>query len=303
MPAEPERIDEHTRYEVLPFHRGLHQATELAHPVHLTVTCSPKHGPDHALEAAARLRELGNEVTVHVAANLVRDAAHADALLRRMTELGIADLFLIGGDAAQAVGDYATAGELLKVVAAHPLRPASLGIAGYPEGHPFIDDATLDEALLNKAALADYVTTQLCFDPAALERWLARQRGRGLDLPVWLGMPGQVSAARLLEISAHIGVGPSVSFLRKQRGPRGLFGMLTARHGTVTERLFDKLGPIAGADGRVQGLHYFTLNELIATREWHLARDTSAIPFAEAAPAPSPPARSQEPESFQRAAS
>jgi methylenetetrahydrofolate reductase (NADPH) len=143
------------------------------------------------------------------------------------------------------------------------------------------------------------VTTQMCFDPAALERWLARQRRRGLDLPVWIGMPGQITAAKLLEISARIGVGPSISFLRKQRGLRGLLGMLTARHGTATDRLFDALAPIVGADGRVQGLHYFTLNELVATRDWHLARDTSAIPFAEAAP----PARSREPESFQRAAS
>jgi methylenetetrahydrofolate reductase (NADPH) len=299
MPAEPERIDEHTRYEILPFPRGLQQATELAHPVHLTVTCSPKHGPDHALDASARLRELGHEVTVHVAANKVRNAAHADALLRRMAELGIADMFLVGGDGAEPVGDYASAGELLPVVAAHPLRPAWLGIAGYPEGHPLIDDATLDEALLTKAALADYVTTQMCFDPAALERWLARQRRRGLDLPVWIGMPGQITAAKLLEISARIGVGQSVSFLRKQRGLRGLLGMLTARHGTATDRLFDALAPIVGADGRVQGLHYFTLNELVATRDWHLARDTSAIPFAQAAP----PARSREPESFQRAAS
>lgn len=291
--------DQHVRYEILPFPRGLQQATDLAHPVHLTVTCSPKHGPDHALDAAARLRELGHEVTVHIAANLVRDATHADALLRRMSELEIADMFLIGGDAAQPIGEYASAGELLPVLAAHPLRPASLGVAGYPEGHPLIDDATLDQALLTKAELADYVTTQLCFDPAALDSWLTRQRSRGLEAPVWIGMPGQVSVAKLLEISARIGVGPSISFLRKQRGLRGLLGILTARHGGATERLFDALAPIVGADRRVQGLHYFTINELVATREWHLAHDTSAIAFAAAAP----PAGSQEHESAQKAAS
>jgi methylenetetrahydrofolate reductase (NADPH) len=299
MPAEPARIDEHTRYEILPFPRGLAQATELTHPVHLTVTCSPKHGPDHALDAAARVRELGHEVTVHLAANMVRDAAHADALLRRMAELGVADMFLVGGDAAQPAGGYASAVELLPVIAAHPLRPPRIGIAGYPEGHPFIGDTALDEALLTKAGLADYVTTQLCFDAAALERWLARQRGRGLDLPVWIGMPGQVAVAKLLEISARIGVGPSISFLRRQRGLRGVLGILTARHGTATERLFDALAPIVRADHRVQGLHYFTLNELVATRDWHLARDAAAIPFAQAAPT----ARSCEPESFRKAAS
>jgi methylenetetrahydrofolate reductase (NADH) len=281
----PGRGDHHTRYEILPFPRAIEQARALDHPAHLTVTCSPKHGPDQAVDIAARLRELGHKVTVHIAARMVRDPEHVEALLRRMTELGITDMFLIGGDVAKPVGEYASAGELLRVVSAERLRPACIGIAGYPEGHPLIDDATLDEALMSKADFADYVTTQLCFDPAALARWLARQRGQGLNLPVWIGMPGQVSAAKLVEISARIGVGPSISFLRKQRGLRGLLGMLTARHGTATERLFDQLGPIIGADHRVAGLHYYTFNELVATREWHRTHDLSGIRFAKAVPA------------------
>jgi methylenetetrahydrofolate reductase (NADPH) len=101
---------------------------------------------------------------------------------------------------------------------------------------------------------------------------------------VWIGMPGQVSAAKLVEISARIGVGPSVSFLRKQRGLRGLLAMLTTRHGNATERLFDQLGPLIGADHRVAGLHYYTFNELVATREWHRTHDLNVIRFAEAVP-------------------
>ncbi len=276
--------DDHARYEILPFPRAIEQARALGHPAHLTVTCSPKHGPDQAVDIAARLRELGHDVTVHIAARMVRDSEHVEALLRRMSELGIADMFLIGGDVAEPVGEYASAGELLRVVSADPLRPACIGVGGYPEGHPLIDDATLDEALTSKAELADYVTTQLCFDPSALRRWLARQRGRGLNLPVWIGMPGQVSTAKLVEISARIGVGPSISFLRKQRGLRGLLGMITARHGPATERLFDQLGAVITADHGVAGLHYYTFNELVATREWHQTHDLSVIRFAEAVP-------------------
>ena len=60
-----------------------------------------------------------------------------------MAQAGADDLFLIGGDADPPLGAYASAVELLDVVAAHPQRPRTIGIAGYPEGHPAISDEAL----------------------------------------------------------------------------------------------------------------------------------------------------------------
>src|SRR4029079_8555971 len=119
-------------------------------------------------------------VTVHVAARMVRDRAHLDALLDGMAAAGAQDLFLIGGDIEETVGDYESAVELLPLVAEHPRRPRRVGIAGYPEGHPRISDAELDRALREKSRLADYVVTQMCFHAGALERWIARRRDDGL---------------------------------------------------------------------------------------------------------------------------
>ena len=48
--------DDGARFEVLPLGKSEAEAAELPAHVRLTVTCSPKHGPDHSVEAGARLR-------------------------------------------------------------------------------------------------------------------------------------------------------------------------------------------------------------------------------------------------------
>jgi methylenetetrahydrofolate reductase (NADPH) len=262
----PNPAHSQVRFEVLPLERSLDEAARLPRPVRLTVTCSPKHGPDESIEIARRLHALGHAVTVHVAARMVRDSDHLDALLEAMAEAGADDIFLIGGDADPAQGSYASAVDLLPVVAEHPLRPRSIGIAGYPEGHPDIPDETLEEALREKSRLADYMTTQMCFDADALVTWIGRQRRQGIGLPVLIGLPGKVARRRLLEMSMRIGVGPSLAFVRKQRG----LGALLSRRSTV-DRLYDELAPTLD-DPRlaVAGFHYFTFNQLVETWEWQL---------------------------------
>lgn len=256
------------RFEVLPLDRTVEEAERLSLPLELTVTCSPKHGPDRTLEVAGRLRALGHSVTPHVAARMVRDEAHLDALLDGIADTGLDGMFLIGGD-ADTQGPYASAGELLAAIADHPRRPRSIGIAGYPEGHPLISDESLDAALHEKSRLADYVTTQMCFDPDAVRSWVLRQREKGLSLPVMVGMPGKVKRRRLVEMSARIGVGQSVSFLRKQRGIRRLFSPRS-----TADRLHDALAPsLTDRDLGLAGFHFFTFNQLVDTWEWYQGKE------------------------------
>jgi methylenetetrahydrofolate reductase (NADPH) len=256
------------RFEVLPLDRTVEEAERLAIPLHLTVTCSPKHGPDRTVEVSGRLRALGHSVTPHIAARMVRHESHLDSLLAAIADADLDGIFLIGGD-ADTQGPYASAGELLPVIADHPHRPGTIGIAGYPEGHPLISDAALDEALHEKSDVADYVTTQMCFDPEAVRSWVVRQREKGVNLPVMVGVPGQVKRRRLIEMSARIGVGQSVSFLRKQRG----ITQLLSRRSTV-DRLYDALAP--ALDDRelgIAGFHFFTFNQLVDTWEWYERKD------------------------------
>jgi methylenetetrahydrofolate reductase (NADPH) len=152
------------------------------------------------------------------------------------------------------VGEYAWAGDLLPLIAEHARRPRRIGIAGYPEGHPLISDERLEEVLREKSRLADYVVTQMCFDPDAVRSWLERHPG----LEVYVGMPGKVAGRQLLKMSARIGVGPSVRYLRKQRGLRRL---LSRR--STPDRLYEALAPLD-----VAGFQFFAFNELVETWDW-----------------------------------
>jgi methylenetetrahydrofolate reductase (NADPH) len=253
------------RYEVLPLGRGEEEAAKLPGPVRLTVTCSPKYGPDRSVEVATRLRELGHAVTVHVAARMVRDRAHADSLMHGMAAAGIDDVFVIGGDADPPQGEFSSAVELVPVIAEHPERPRTIGIAGYPEGHPKISQEALDEALREKSRYSDYVTTQMCFDADAMRSWVRGHREQGMTLPVLIGLPGKADRRRLLEMSVRIGVGPSLAFLRKQRG---LLSLLSRR--STADRLYDAIAPsLDDPELNLAGLHYFTFNQLVDTWQWH----------------------------------
>jgi methylenetetrahydrofolate reductase (NADH) len=260
----PIPTEQQARFEVLPFRSSEAEAAQLPRPVRLTVTCSPKHGPERSIEAAGRLHELGHAVTVHIAARMVRDRRHLDALLGSMADAGADDVLLVGGDADPPQGAFASAGELLPLVAVHPNRPRTIGITGYPEGHPLIADQTLDQALREKSRRADYVTTQMCFDPLALRSWIVRHREHGMALPVLVGLPGSIARRRLLEMSARIGVGPSLRFVRKQRGLRSLL----SRRSTA-DRLYEAVAPMVDDPQlSIEGIHYFTFNQLIETWRW-----------------------------------
>ena len=253
------------RFEIFPSGRIDAQAAQLPPPVHMTVTCSPVHGPDRSVELACRMRDTGHPVAVHVAARMVRDRAHLDALLATMADAGADDLFLIGGDVKQPLGEYSSAVELLPLIADHRQRPRTIGIAGYPEEHPLIPDEALEEALREKSRFADYVTTQMCFDPDAVSRWVVRHREMGMGLPVVIGMPGKVARKQLLKMSTRIGVGASVRFLRKQRG---LWSLLSRR--STADRLYDALAPMLDEpDLKLAGFNYYTFNQLLETWEWH----------------------------------
>jgi methylenetetrahydrofolate reductase (NADPH) len=259
-----------TRYEILPF--GSVESEAEAAPDHLviTVTCSPRHGLDHTVDVATRVAMLGHDAVVHVAARMVRDESHLDAVLERLAAAGVDDLFLIGGDGAGSLGPYASAVELLPAILAHRHRPRRIGVGAYPEGHPMIDPPTLARALRRKAESADYMTTQLCFDPVALTRWIEHTRAEGVDLPVYVGIPGAVDRRRLLEVSMRVGVGASIGFLRKQHGLRQFLG----RPEHAAHRLHDTFAPLVGDPALgIAGLHFFTFNRLSATLAWEARRD------------------------------
>ena len=274
------------RFEILPFGKGEQEARELPERVWLTVTASPTHSLDDTVEVASRVRELGHAVTAHLAARMVRSREHLDGTLAALSEAGVDDAFVVGGDQTPPLGPYASAIELLPLMVEHPKRPQTVGIAGYPEGHPLIDDATLADALADKSRVADYIATQLCYDPDVLLRWVRSTRELGIDLPVHVSVPGMVDRRRLLEISARVGVGPSLRYLRKQGGIRNLFRLSKSS----ADGLVDALGVHVGdPELNIAGFHYVTFNRLLDTWRWEREKrpatdDISSLVHTEVTP-------------------
>jgi methylenetetrahydrofolate reductase (NADPH) len=140
--------------------------------------------------AAHTVREMGFVPVPHLAARRLESAAGL-ATLREVTD----QLFVAGGDPVVPQGPFPDGLALIRsgLLVGHGFR--SIGLPGYPSGHPTIDDEHLWADLAAKAAalraqgLAGSVTLQFA-TRAAVESWHAESRRRGIDLPVRASVPG-----------------------------------------------------------------------------------------------------------------
>ncbi len=256
-----------SRYEVIPLAGAEEKVLEnVPKDVTLTVTVSPVKGLEPTLELAGKFGAAGYTIVPHLSARLVRDRGHLAEVVARLREMGARDVFVVAGDADEPAGIYEGAAPLLRdlLELGHPFE--QIGIAGYPETHPLIDDATAIAAMAQKAPFANYFSTQICFDSAVTARWLREVRARGIELRVYLGIPGAVQRAKLLRVSTRIGIGESIRFLRKNTN---FVTRFLQPGGFSPDRLIKGLGPaLADPEQKIAGFHIFTFNDLAETEEW-----------------------------------
>ena len=255
------------RYEVVPL-GGIEEdvVANVPKDIKLTVTASPKRGLDATLDVTAKLAKRGFRVVPHVSARQVVDDAHLESILERLDGLELREVFVIAGDARHAAGKFADASALLTAIVELGDRLDDIGIAGYPEGHPFLSDEAALLALAEKEPVASYIVTQLSFAPESMTSWVARVRSRGIQLPIYVGVPGVVDRNKLLRISLRIGVGESVRFLRKQRNRKA---MLLRRASFRPDDLLEGLAPALAKPGNgIHGFHVYTFNAVEQTERW-----------------------------------
>jgi methylenetetrahydrofolate reductase (NADPH) len=254
------------RYEVIPT-KTIEEKVLAGVPkdVTVTVTASPAKGIETTVELAERLAGHGYRVVPHLSARLLRDAAHLAEMVQRLQAFGIQDVFVPAGDADPPAGVYEAA--LPALVDLHALGDpfARVGITGYPESHPSIDDDVTVQAMWDKRAYAGYVVSNLCFDPGTISEWVKRVRRRGIALPIQMGLAGPVERTKLLSMAAKVGVGQSTKFLAQHAS---WFARL-ASPGYSPERLLSKVAREVGAGEQgVSGLHIFTFNQVAETERW-----------------------------------
>jgi len=264
--ATVRRLLTNARYEVLPT-ASIEAKVLAAVPteVPVTVTASPSMGLDRTVELAERLAAQGYDVVPHLAARMVSGRAELIELVERLNAAGVSNVFVPGGD-AQTVGDYPDALSMLEDLTAISRPFEQIGISGYPESHPTIDDDLTIQSMWDKRKHATYVVSNLTFDPAVVKDWVRRMRQRGITLPLLLGLPGPVDRTKLLGMATKIGVGDSTRFIAKQKG---MMTRLVAPGGFTGESFLTRCAPTAGEpDARIAGLHVYTFNQVAETEAW-----------------------------------
>ncbi len=263
----------HPRYEVLPLDGIEEQVVEhVPRDVTVTVTASPSKGLEPTLALTGALARQGYQVVPHLSARLVSGAGETAEIVDRLRLDGVENVFVVAGDAEEPRGAFRGAIDLLRALEAlgHPFP--EVGITGYPERHPLIDDATTIAAMSEKARHATYVVSQVCFDPAVTAAWIEDVWARGTRLPIHVGIPGAVPRAKLVRVSTRIGIGDSMRFLRKNGGVAGRF-----LRGFDPDGLIDGLSEVL-ASGKVAGFHVYTFNDVEDTERWRRQRLASAPP-------------------------
>jgi methylenetetrahydrofolate reductase (NADPH) len=263
------RLIQAARYEVFPLKSLNDQIPQLPPGCSVSVTCSPTKGIEPTLELSARLNGDGHHAVPHIAARLVEGREHVEKIAARINEHAITEIFVVGGD-PDPIGPYVDGLSLMRdlLPLCHTVR--TVGVPSYPDHHTVIPDAALDEALLAKQALIGelglqgFSSTQMCFNVKTIEQWLVRQRERGLELPIHLGVPGAVERTRLLSLGTRLGIGSSLRYLRKNSG--AILRMFSPASYDPNKLI----APISrrADELNITALHLFTFNSIESTAAW-----------------------------------
>lgn len=223
------------------------------------------------LHAAVRVRALGFDPAPHISARRIASETELRSFLERLAaDAQIKRLFVVAGDPPVPEGPYEDALSLIKSGMLAGLNLESVGVSGYPEGHPDIEGDKLWRAMFDKRdALGELgismtILTQFGFDPDPIVDWVEQVRAHGIDALIRIGVPGPAGIKTLMRFAARCGVGTSAKVMSRyglsitqligSAGPDRLIGDLAAR-----------IDPLRHGD---LSLHFYPFGGIAKTAEW-----------------------------------
>jgi len=215
-------------------------------------------------------RELGITAMAHMTCVGATREQLADSLARIRDE-GLENVLALRGDPPRdqpefrpVLGGFAYANELAAFV--RQRFDLCIGGACHPETHPDAPSAEVDLAnLVRKVeAGAEFLITNLFFDPADYFAFAARARAAGIGVPIVPGIMPVVSGANVRRMAQLTGA-RIPSGLERELARTGEDDETTLEVGVAwaTEQCRELLR------GGVPGLHFYTLNRSPATRRVH----------------------------------
>jgi methylenetetrahydrofolate reductase (NADPH) len=240
------------------------------------VSAVPGRPAEDSLSAAVRLRAAGFEPVPHVAVRNFASAEALDDFVARLTDQAqVRRVLVIAGDRAEC-GPFRRAHDAIDSGVFRRRGIRSIGIAGYPDGHPKIGPDELKRALAEKIAAAEAtglaveIVTQFCFDARRMLDYVAQLRAYGFEQPVRIGLAGPTSLSSLLRYASRCGVRASAQALAQRAGLiRQVFAL------TVPDDLIRSLAEAAPAQNITHqkslhhvSAHFFSFGGLGATARW-----------------------------------
>ena len=231
------------------------------------------------------VEEIKNKIGLEVAAHLTcvaHSRAEIERILATLQAKGIENVVALRGDPPQGESEFKApqdgfhyASELVRFIREHSVlgKAFDLSVAGYPECHPECRDKKKDlEHLKRKVDEgANAVMTQLFFNNGHYFDFVARARKIGITVPIVPGIMPVTHGPQIEKFSRMCGaeipkeIHEAIVRFGKDQASIMKFGIEYA-----TRQCQELLR------GGAPGLHFYTLNQSLATRQiyanLHLAR-------------------------------
>jgi methylenetetrahydrofolate reductase (NADPH) len=238
----------------------------------ISVTFLPGEDMAARVEAAASVRNLGFHPVPHISARRLTSSADLSLYLSALKrEAAIDHAFVVAGDPPTPLGPFQDALAVIESeeLARHGVK--TVGISGYPEGHPDISQEKLWEALhIKHSALKALgheveIVTQFAFDSGPMLGWLERVRQESqITSVVRLGVPGPASVKALLRFASRCGVSATTSVMAKY-GLSITQLLNTAGPAPLLDELTQRLKPSVHGEVR---FHFYPFGGLGKTVDW-----------------------------------
>lgn len=239
----------------------------------------PDANPMDAGMPAARLRRAGLIPVPHIGARHLESAAQLEQFVSRLVgDAGVDRVLVVGGDRTKPAGPYESSLEVMQTGVLQKAGIVRVAIGAFPEGNPHISRPVLEEALSAKvnfaksAGLQLSIVTQFAFAAGPIVSWLREIRGRGIDVPVQVGLAGPAGIVNLMRFAVRCGIGnslhvltenPSFAKLLVEKGPEPIIRDIQAATDDL-DRAQSALG--------IAGLHFYVFGGFNKTVDWIEAR-------------------------------
>jgi len=253
-------------------HKSLAAADQLPAGTEVFVASLPNDTVEDQVAACVKLRQAGVTPVPHVVARNITSATEMDEILKRMVgEAGVDRALILGGDRDDPAGDFDSALQLIETGLIQKHGIGKIAISCYPEGHPRIADAVLEEAratkliAAEKAGLDVTLVSQFCFEAKPIIALTERMRALGVTAPYRVGVAGPAKATTLIKYAMICGVGASMRALKERQSLTR--NLLT---GVTPESLIRELADAQAANPALglSGIHFFTFGSLANSIKW-----------------------------------